>query len=159
MSNVITLYPPDLKLGEFFDLGEFCDSPTAQKHGIFLHPSPAQVESLRLLVFHVLDPLRRLIARPLNVTSGFRTPELNQLIGGAVVSMHLEGKAADVKCSLPARELLKVLTSNGIEVDQAIGYSSNLGGHLHLAWTNTRPNRGEILWSATKKQYRPWSQL
>lgn len=45
-----------------------------------------------------LQKVRDILGRPIIITSGYRTPEYNKLIGGAVRSQHLLGKAADSKC-------------------------------------------------------------
>ena len=45
-----------------------------------------------------LDYLREQCGIPLVITSSYRTPEYNKLIGGATKSKHLEGIAVDVAC-------------------------------------------------------------
>ncbi|MFZ5969326.1 MAG: YcbK family protein [Bacillota bacterium] len=46
-----------------------------------------------------LQKLRDMLGKPVIVVSGYRTPEYNQKVGGATKSLHLEGKAADIKVS------------------------------------------------------------
>jgi len=46
-----------------------------------------------------LDGLRELYGKPIIITSGYRTPEYNKLIGGANNSAHIYGKAADIAVS------------------------------------------------------------
>lgn len=45
---------------------------------------------------HVLEHIRALSGAPLHVVSGFRCPQHNEAVGGAVGSQHLFGTAADL---------------------------------------------------------------
>ena len=46
-----------------------------------------------------LDNLRHDVGIPFIITSSFRTPEYNELIGGASQSKHMEGIAVDISCT------------------------------------------------------------
>jgi len=59
-------------------------------------PSAAQVENLRTLCEKVLQPLRDAVG-PVNVTSGYRSKDVNTLVHGARNSDHLYGYAADLQ--------------------------------------------------------------
>ena len=82
-----------------FKLSEFFASSTADKNGIKNEPSldeKATVErNINLLVAYVLDPLRDVLHTPITITSGYRTPQVNKLVGGANNSQHMSGCAAD----------------------------------------------------------------
>lgn len=54
-----------------------------------------------ILVEKLLDPLRRVWGGPIVISSGYRCPELNTLIGGAKHSHHLLGCAADLIAGSP----------------------------------------------------------
>ncbi|WGL30896.1 peptidase [Dipodfec virus UOA04_Rod_495] len=84
--------------GSHFKLSEFLASPTAVKHGITLSPSPDVFNSLFNLVCNVLEPARERLGKPIYITSGYRSQQLNRLVGGVSNSMHLYGRAADVWC-------------------------------------------------------------
>ncbi|MDO7787882.1 YcbK family protein [Desulforamulus aquiferis] len=43
-----------------------------------------------------LEKLRQYIGRPVIVSSGYRCPRHNQVVGGAVNSFHMKGLAADI---------------------------------------------------------------
>ena len=49
------------------------------------------------ILISALEELRRLAGGPVIVTSGYRCPKHNALMGGAKNSLHVQGKAADVQ--------------------------------------------------------------
>ena len=79
-----------------FTLAELCHSNTAGRLGMDNHPSPRAAQALLTLTEQVLDPLREWYGRPIYVNSGYRSPDLNRLVGGAERSYHLRGMAADI---------------------------------------------------------------
>lgn len=46
---------------------------------------------------YILEAIRMHFGKPVTITSGYRTPEHNAKIGGAVKSQHMLGLAADIK--------------------------------------------------------------
>lgn len=80
-----------VQLGEYFTLHEMVATST----GLFNDPYDQELANLTRLVVLVLDPLRALMGK-ITVTSGFRSPLVNQAVGGADNSYHLKGLAADI---------------------------------------------------------------
>ena len=82
-----------------FKLSEFFVSSTADKNGIKNEPSldaRATIErNINLLVDNVLDPIRDKLCAPVIITSGYRCPQVNKLVGGVNNSQHMSGCAAD----------------------------------------------------------------
>ena len=82
-----------------FNLSEFFRSSTAARNDIKNEPSPdekaAIVRNINLLVDNVLDPIRDIAHTPILITSGYRCPIVNKLVGGADNSQHMSGYAAD----------------------------------------------------------------
>lgn len=82
-----------------FKLSEFFNSSTAVKNGIKNEPSPDEratiVRNINSLVDNVLDPIRDKFCTPVIITSGYRCPQVNQLVGGVANSQHMSGCAAD----------------------------------------------------------------
>ena len=82
-----------------FKLSEFFVSYTADKNGIKNEPhidERATIErNINLLVDNVLDPIRDKFCAPVIITSGYRCPQVNKLVGGANNSQHMSGCAAD----------------------------------------------------------------
>ena len=55
------------------------------------------IGNLTLLANYILEPARKILNRPLIITSAYRCPALNREIGGSRTSQHLNGTAADFK--------------------------------------------------------------
>lgn len=138
-----------MDLSLHFTLEELVAHP---HRGIDNTPTEANVVNLRLLCGQILDPSWTLLG-PLHVTSGYRCPELNRLVGGQVRSQHLDGLAADVT---PRRKSIAVaaelLLASEIPFDQLIvEYGSWL--HLSRARPGRQPRREALMigkWSGGK---------
>lgn len=74
----------DIKISEHFKLSEFESADTKE-----VKLDPELIEKL--------EKLRQRIGQPLIINSGYRTPEHNKAVGGAENSLHVEGKAADIR--------------------------------------------------------------
>lgn len=69
----------------------------------FFSPKEMACQGTGRLIVHPdfmdrLSTLRALVNKPLIVSSGYRSPEHNAAVGGAVSSAHLTGRAVDLKC-------------------------------------------------------------
>lgn len=108
-------------IGKYFHIEEFLTSETAARAGRELILPPELLPNLQRLVDSCLDPLREVVGRPLIVSSGYRPPWLNDMIGGAGSSAHLEARAADVICpGIPNRELAEAAVKASLPFDQVI---------------------------------------
>lgn len=61
-------------------------------------PPAEALAKLRAVVDKVLDPLREALGKPVLITSGYRSPEVNRAVGGSKTSQHLLGEAVDFVC-------------------------------------------------------------
>jgi hypothetical protein len=84
-----------MKISNNFNLTELISSETALRKKIDNTPSDEVVKNLVSLVLNVLQPLRDKYGKPINITSGYRSPKLNSAIGGAKNSQHCLGQAVD----------------------------------------------------------------
>lgn len=85
-----------LEKTSYFTLSELTASATALNHGIDNTPTMAALHMLVLLVERLLLPIRLAWQAPIIVTSGYRCPQLNSLVGGVTHSHHMLGCAADI---------------------------------------------------------------
>ena len=110
-----------MELSRFFTLAEMTRSATAQSANIPNQPGAAETDRLRALCAAVLDPLRESIGEAIRVNSGYRSPKLNQHIGGARDSQHVSGEAADIESrGLSALELFQRIIRLALPFDQLI---------------------------------------
>lgn len=84
-----------MKLTPHFSLDEFIQSNTAHQHGISNEPTPAHLENIRQ-VAAALEVVREMFGgRAVVISSGYRNPQVNRLVGGVANSAHALGFAAD----------------------------------------------------------------
>ena len=92
-----------LPLSPHFTLKEMLRSATAERDEALKqeqeNPSDDVVASLQYLASTVLEPIRQSVAMPLHISSGYRCPLVNKLVGGSATSQHCLGEAADCELS------------------------------------------------------------
>ncbi|WP_423816374.1 D-Ala-D-Ala carboxypeptidase family metallohydrolase [Salinibacter grassmerensis] len=119
-----------LRLTKNFDLQEFTGS--AEYPEIDNTPNASQIQNLRSLCVEVLQPVRSFLNRPVQVTSGFRSEELNKAVGGVSGSLHKKGKAADIVVpDKDPQSLSRAIDLTDLPVEENIPYPEL--GHVHLA--------------------------
>lgn len=110
---------------KYFTIGEFVRSRTAEEFGINNRlPSLKESDNIYRLVKNVLDPLREAYGKPIQISSGYRCPRLNALVGGSKTSDHMTGCAADIR-SIPNsvaenRKLFNLIRELRLPFDQLI---------------------------------------
>ena len=105
-----------------FYLDEFTHSDTAIRHGIDISVSVESVhfDRLKRLCETVLQPIRDALG-PISITSGYRPPEVNKLVGGAPGSAHAYALAADFKVrKFTPYEVCQWIEESDLDFDQCI---------------------------------------
>jgi uncharacterized protein YcbK (DUF882 family) len=77
-------------------LADLILSPLADREGIDNRPPEAAMGMLKILLDKVIQPIERLIDKPLRIVSGYRSVALNRLVRGRRHSHHIIGCAADI---------------------------------------------------------------
>ena len=131
---------------KYFTLSELTNSATAKRKGIDNTPDGKQKANLTALVANVLDPLREAYGKPIVVSSGFRCPKLNRVVGGVAKSQHTTGEAADIHTlsDYPSdnKKLFQLIQKLGLPFDQLIDeYNYNW---IHVSFSLGR-NRKQII--------------
>lgn len=85
-----------MKLSRNFSLNELTYSSTARANKVDNVPDRWELENLKKLCHDILQPIRDKWGDSIFVTSGYRNPILNRLVGGASNSQHMLGEAADL---------------------------------------------------------------
>lgn len=122
-----------MKLTENFTLEEFVKT----NHSVDNRPSDKEIKSMQILCEKVLQPIRNKFGY-IRITSGYRSPILNKLIGGVKTSQHVKGEAADFRCVNP--EVVFDWVRKNLEFDQLINeydYS-----WIHVSFS--QHNRNEV---------------
>ncbi len=107
------------QLSQNFKLWEFVVSQTASRHGINNTPQQVHIAHLRTLCQQILEPARKALG-PLRINSGYRSPELNRIIGGSRTSAHMQGYAADVNPLQASKMEFAKWVKNNCKFDQII---------------------------------------
>ena len=130
-----------MRLTQNFSLEQLIYSETAERERIDNTPGADLVDNLRLLA-EGLEQVRMLIGFPLEISSGYRSPELNRRVGGAKTSQHTQGLAADFTCAEfgPPMDIIKAIRDSDIEFDQCILEYANW---VHISFSKSP--RGKVL--------------
>jgi len=129
---------------KYFTIYELCFSNNAKTNVINNTPSASVKQNLETLIENVLDPLREKYGNPITVNSGYRSPELNKILKGAVNSQHIKGEAADITAGNKEenKKLFELIKQSGI-YDQLIDESNY--SWIHVSYKNNGGNRMEIV--------------
>jgi uncharacterized protein YcbK (DUF882 family) len=109
-----------MQLSEHFTLEELTASDIASRRGLNNSPSGEVVLNLKKLAT-ALETIRKAIDKPITITSGYRSAEVNAWIGGSKTSQHCKGQAADIKVSgMTPHEVVEAIIKSGLHYDQLI---------------------------------------
>lgn len=128
---------------KYFSIAEFLRSDAAEKYQVSNIPGDEELlkvlTNINTLVNRILDPLRAMIGRPIIITSGYRSRQINELVGGSKTSQHLTGKAADfhVRGFTPQQMNVVYQTIQMLfDFDQLIFYPSK--NIIHVSWNGDK---------------------
>lgn len=133
---------------KYFTFEEFEKSDTAKKLGID-NTIPKECKgNIEALVDTVLDPLREAYNKPINISSGYRTRELNAKLKGSSTSQHCKGEAADLVVKdgkKGLKDLMVYILYFQLPIDQAIFEVSGNSVWLHVSHKRNGVNRNQFL--------------
>ncbi len=112
-----------MQLSKNLSLREATKSITALRLGIDNTPEEYEIKNLERIAYGVFQPLRDHFDTPIAVTSGYRSKELNEAIGGSRYSQHITGEALDLDAhvygGVSNAELFEFIATR-LEFDQLI---------------------------------------
>ena len=143
-----------VRLSPHFTLRELCKTSYHTLDGNI--PSRVAIENLRNLCVNWLEELRRRYnekyggGRPIVISSGYRSEEVNRRCGGAKGSNHLTGCAVDIHCYGPEQMiryaciLLDMADEKKEKFDELIQEKRGTQYWVHFA-VRPKENRRKIL--------------
>ena len=140
------------KLSKNLLLAEVTASDTAKRLGIINMPTLEHLSNLKLLAEKVFEPIRKHFKKPIKVSSGYRSIELNKVTPGASkTSQHSSGEALDLdQDSMPTGITNKMIfdyIKSNLEFDQLIweyGTDEN-PDWVHVSYKSNGMQRNQIL--------------
>jgi hypothetical protein len=144
-----------MQLSKNLTLAEMTRSESAKRAGISNAPTKQHIENMKLLATNVFQPVRDYFKRPIHLSSGYRSSELNASIKGASkTSQHSLGEAMDI--DMDGTEITNAQVFNYIKdnlnFDQLIwefGTDKN-PSWVHVSFKSNGKQRKQIL-KAIKK--------
>jgi hypothetical protein len=133
------------------DLSEVIRSESAKRNGISNMPTDQHIANFKLLAEKVFEPIRVNFRCPINLSSGYRSVELNRIIGGSLTSQHCTGEAIDIDMDGTPHAVTNKMVFNYIkdylQFDQLIwefGTKEN-ADWIHVSYESTGKQRKQVL--------------
>jgi len=137
-----------MRLSNNLTLAEVTKSATAKRKGISNEPNIEHLENLKALAENIFQPLRNYFGVPITVSSGYRSADLNRLIGGSTTSQHCKGEAIDIDVygNLTNADVFSYLREHTY-FDQLIWEfgDEKQPDWVHCSYKRNGKNRGEVL--------------
>jgi zinc D-Ala-D-Ala carboxypeptidase len=140
-----------MQLSEHLSLAEVTKSDTAKRRGVSNMPTEAHIANFKLLAENIFEPIRNHFGKPIFISSGYRSAELNKAIGGAASSQHCQGEAIDIDMDgRPGGVTNKMVfdfIKDNLNFDQLIwefGTTTN-PDWVHVSYESTGKQRKQIL--------------
>ena len=109
-----------MNLSPNFTLEELTASETAARNGLDNTPGPIAMKNLERLA-QFLEEVRKVLGKPVVISSGYRGPEVNAHVGGQKASQHLIGCAADIKVpGMTPDAVCRAIKASDLQYDQLI---------------------------------------
>jgi hypothetical protein len=144
-----------MQLSKHLQLGEITRSDAAKRNGISNMPTAEHIENFKLLAEKVFEPIREHFNVPILISSGYRSKELNALIGGSSTSQHSTGEAIDIDMDGSSTGVTNKMVfdyiKDNLEFDQLIfefGIKEN-PDWVHVSYESNGKQRKQVL-RATK---------
>jgi hypothetical protein len=137
------------KISKYITYSEVTKSNQATALKLANIPNATQLNNLRLVCTNVFDQVREHFGKPIGISSGFRSIELNSKIGGSKTSQHCEGKALDIDGDMfggISNKLIFEYIRKSCTFDQLIWEfgSENAPDWVHVSY-NEGKNREQVL--------------
>ena len=139
-----------MKLSNNLSVKEVTKSNTAKRFGIDNRPTIEHLQNLKAIALNIFQPARNHFKKPIFVSSGYRSEDLNEKIGGSKTSQHSKGQALDLDAhtfgGLTNKKLFDFISEH-LEFDQIIWEfgTDEEPDWVHVSYVSSGINRGESL--------------
>lgn len=137
-----------MKLSKNFTVAEFSKSQTATRKGIDNEPKGIHLRAAEELFANVVQPVRDNFG-PTIINSGYRSPALNEAVGGSSKSQHCKGEAVDIEVPGVSNYDVALWIEANLDFDQLIleGYKKGdpNSGWVHVSYKADGSNRKSVL--------------
>lgn len=138
-----------MQLSANLSLAEVIRSETAKRIGVSNMPTPQHIENFKKLAANIFQPIREHFGKPIFISSGYRSAELNKAIGGSLSSQHCSGEAIDIDMDgtdITNAQIFHYIKDN-LNFDQIIwefGTDKN-PDWVHVSFSASKPQRKQML--------------
>ena len=128
-----------MQISKHLTISELTTSQTATRRGINNNATAHVIDNLKLIAEKVFEPTREHFGKPIRISSGYRSPELNRAVGGSKNSQHVTGQALDLQgtSGITNAQIFNYIKDN-LEFDQLIW---EFGTTTEPAWVHVSFNR------------------
>lgn len=138
-----------MNISKHITYAEAIHSNTAKRDGIDNTPNSYHLNNMKVLAEKIFEPLRSWVGGPIKVNSFFRSPKLNEAIGGVATSMHCKGQAIDLDDVYGYKtnaEMFLYIREN-LDFDQLIWeFGTDMSPNwIHVSYVSKENNRGRCL--------------
>lgn len=140
-----------MKISKHLSLAEVIRSEAAKRKGISNMPTKQHLSNFVALAENVFEKVREHFDVPIYISSGYRSAELNYIIGGAVNSQHSMGEAIDIDMDgsdsgVTNADIFNYIKDN-LEYDQLIAEFPKNGNPswVHVSYKSKGKQRKQVL--------------
>jgi len=138
-----------MQLSENLSLAEVTRSESAKRFGISNTPTPEHIENFKKLAVNIFQPIRKHFAKPIHISSGYRSLALNKVIKGSATSQHCSGEAIDIDMDgtdITNKQVFDFIKEH-LNFDQLIWeFGNNVNPDwVHVSYESTGKQRKQVL--------------
>lgn len=138
------------QVSKHISYAEATKSQEAIRLGMKNDPNDEQFYAMTIVANKCFEPLREYFDKPIGISSFFRSPEINNKIGGSSTSQHCKGEAIDIDADIfnnriTNQDIFHWLKAN-VDFDQLIwefGTAEN-PAWIHISY-KAKGNRKQVL--------------